>query len=95
MTRTVEQARDPRTDPQMGDQVRGKWSKDRWHIGPAATLTVEARIGDLVATSSTGDDEIRWQKLNTWCETNVWIVSWEVIHAAYKEKDDDYQPLPI
>lgn len=71
----------PLNDPRPGDKLRCVWSRNV-HQGPAATLTVEARIGELIATSSTGDSEIRWQKLDTWCQPNVWIREWEVLHVA-------------
>jgi len=74
--------RDPMKDPQPGDKVRCLWALPQVHQGPAAIMTVEARIGDLVATSSTGDGEIRWQKLDKWCELNVWVKGWEVLHVA-------------
>jgi hypothetical protein len=74
--------RDPRTNPKAGDAVRGVWRNPKIHIGPAATLTVQARLGDLVATSSTGGSEIRWQLLSTWCQEDGWLSGWEVLHVA-------------
>lgn len=77
-------ARDPRVDPKAGDVVRGVAAQPTFHVGKFAILTVQAVVGNLVATTSDAAacSEIRWQTKQSWCETNAWIGSWEVLFVA-------------
>ena len=74
--------RDPRFNPKVGDIVRGIWGSPGVHRGTSATLVVEAVCGNLVASSSDGGPDIRWQTINTWCQPDAWIIDWEILHIA-------------
>ncbi len=74
--------RDVLTDPQAGDVVQGVWHSPRVHRGVPALITVQARIGNLVATSSDGDKQILWIRLEDFCKPDGWIAQYHVIHTA-------------
>lgn len=77
-------ARDPRKDPKAGDVVLpfgntgGKWGEVLYH-----PLTVEARIGSLIAFTEAGHpSKVVWLLITDWCKAFDPITGWEVIHAA-------------
>lgn len=78
----VSDQRDPTKDPHVGDVVRGVAANPQVHRGKFAEITVQAIVGNLIATSSTGDNEIRWQIRERWCATDNWLSHWEVLHVA-------------
>lgn len=84
-----------RVSPLVGDQVQGEWDSARVHFGPMPVITVQARVGNLVATSSNGDapkHEIRWQTIEQWAHmltpgVDVWVKEYRVISVVCPESD--------
>ena len=76
--------RDPRVEPMVGDIVLpiGKpfdaCGEIRYH-----PLTVQARLGNLVAFTEDGSpNKVVWLLLSSWCEVFDPITEWKVIHAT-------------
>lgn len=77
---TMDNKRDPRKDPRVGDVVLAKFTEDGGRVG--WPLAVQGLCGNVIAYTEGPFAEVQWMLSESWCEPSSPVEEWEVLHVA-------------